>query len=239
MKNKELINIGAQAPAPSKDYCQLILDHDYIILRRWKVTLRGDSDNRFPSEIKDTYEDFAHDENIQRGIYSVFGKDMYDYIANIIERKKLDLLDRLPDRILAKIVAKLALEDISKLSQVNSHFRQICKSDKVWIKLYKQYYSKEITPELRQLAESSENGWRKLFFTNKLKLQLELRRQAKKSANDDQAYTSRTSRSINDESRSRTRNSKSVSGYNDDDDLIINSSMKSKLRYSTFLTEDY
>ena len=64
-RTDELINIGAQAPAPSKDYCQLILNHHYVIFRRWKITLRGDSETRYPSEIKDTYEEFSHDENIQ------------------------------------------------------------------------------------------------------------------------------------------------------------------------------
>jgi hypothetical protein len=36
--------------------------------------------------------------------------------------------------------------------------------------LYKKYYSREITKELLKLAE--RDGWRKLFFTNKIKLQV-------------------------------------------------------------------
>lgn len=66
LQNTELINVGAQAKAPSKDYCQLILNHHFIILRRWKITLKGDSESRYPTEIKDTYEDFTYDENIER-----------------------------------------------------------------------------------------------------------------------------------------------------------------------------
>ena len=45
---------------------------------------------------------------------------------------------------------------------------KICRSDKVWIELYKKYYSNTITNELYELAE--RDGWRKLFFTNKIKL---------------------------------------------------------------------
>ena len=65
MKNKELFEIGAQAPSPSKDYCQLVMTHDMIIFRKWKITLRSDSESRYPSEIKDSYEDFAYDDNLQ------------------------------------------------------------------------------------------------------------------------------------------------------------------------------
>ncbi len=45
---------------------------------------------------------------------------------------------------------------------------KLCRSDKVWIELYKKYYSNTITDELYALAE--RDGWRKLFFTNKIKL---------------------------------------------------------------------
>ncbi|RNA27198.1 F-box only 36 [Brachionus plicatilis] len=235
-QNTELINVGAQAPAPSKDYCQLIVNHHYVIFRKWKITLRGDSETRYPTEIKDSFEDFAYDENIEREIKLIFGQELYNYIENIVVKKKLDYLDRMPNNILVMIISKLALEDISKLAQVNNHFRQLCRSDHVWIKLYKQYYTTEITPEMQQLAESSENGWRKLFFTNKLKLQLELRRQAKKSTYDDHVdFPSR--RVVNDEARSKTRNAKSVSRYEDDD--FKRNSSNNKLRYSTFLTENY
>ncbi len=55
---------------------------------------------------------------------------------------------------------------------------KLCRSDMVWFDLYKKYYTKEISKELADLAE--RDGWRKLFFTNKIKLQLELRRHANK-----------------------------------------------------------
>lgn len=30
-RNREVLNIGAQAPSPSKDYCQLIVKYDKVI----------------------------------------------------------------------------------------------------------------------------------------------------------------------------------------------------------------
>jgi hypothetical protein len=95
---------------------------------------------------------------------------MLTYVKNIVENGKLDLLERLPERVIEKIVGHLELEDISRLSQVNTFFRQLCRSDKVWMSLYKKSYSNEISKELIQLAE--RDGWRKLFFTNKIKLQV-------------------------------------------------------------------
>lgn len=67
-----------------------------------------------------------------------------------------------------------------------------------------------------------------------------MRRQAKKSAYDDHTheyYTPR--RQANDDSKSKTRNAKSVSRYNDDDFERGNVSSNNKLRFATFLTEDY
>lgn len=107
----------------------------------------------------------------------------------------------------------------------------------VWIELYKKHYSTEITYEMRKLAEREEYGWRKLFFTNKLKLQLELRRQAKKSTYDDEPISSRRSTNFED-TKSKLRNSKSASRHVGD--LVTKSigSANNKLRFSTFITEN-
>jgi F-box protein 36 len=95
---------------------------------------------------------------------------MLTYVTNIVEKGALDVLERLPENVILKIISNLELEDISRLSQVNTYFRQLCRSDRVWQRLYKQYYSTEFSKELIQLAE--RDGWRKLFFTNKIKLQV-------------------------------------------------------------------
>lgn len=186
MKTKEIFELGAQAPSPSKDYCQLVMTHNMVIFRKWRITLRSDSESRYPSETKDSYEDFIYDENLQDEIARVFGLNTLVYMQNIIEKGKLDYLLRLPENVIIKIISNLDLEDLSRLSQVNGLFRQLCRSDKVWMTLYKKYYSSEITRELLQLAE--RDGWRKLFFTNKIKLKLELRRQAKGNNDNSDCY---------------------------------------------------
>lgn len=147
-ENNELLNVATQAPAPSKDYCQLVLTYRQVIYRCWRIALRGDSESRYPREVRDNYEDFAYDENTQRNYHSlipsygfyynffefwiftgeighVFGKPTLVYVRNIVEKGKLDYLARLPTNLLIKIISFLNLEDIARLSQVNSQFRQV------------------------------------------------------------------------------------------------------------------
>lgn len=123
--SKEALNEARQAPAPSKDYCQLILTFHHVIFRRWKITLHTDSESRCPREVRDTYDDFRYDENTQREIAHVFGKPMLTYLLNITEKGKLDYLSRLPTNLIIKIISFLNLEDIARISQVNSQFRQV------------------------------------------------------------------------------------------------------------------
>ena len=128
---------------------------------------------------------------IQDHISWAFGVNFFKYIENIVTFGQLDYLPRLPEPIIIKIISYLALEDISKLSQVNKQFRevnkklfiilkatlffffniQLCKSDRVWILLYQKYYSRNITKEMNNLAQ--KKGWRNIFFTNTIKLQVE------------------------------------------------------------------
>lgn len=224
--SKEALNEARQAPAPSKDYCQLILTFHHVIFRRWKITLHTDSESRCPREVRDTYDDFRYDENTQREIAHVFGKPMLNYLLNITEKGKLDYLSRLPTNLIIKIISFLNLEDIARISQVSSQFRQLCKSDSVWMELYKTYYSNEITNDLMRLAE--RDGWRKVFFTNKIKLQLELRRQKKQKPKTKSRNYSRVQR----DEKFDTDNDDA------DEDDLIQTGMNNRFRRSLFLTEN-
>lgn len=188
-KSKEVINHCAQAPSPSKDYCQLIVNFDKVIYRWWKITLRNYGDVS-PGEIKDNFEDFDNDEIIKHHISWAFGVNFLNYINNVVTNAKLDYLARLPEPIIIKIISYLALEDISKLSQVNKEFRELCRSDRVWVLLYQKYYTRNITKDLYNLAQ--KKGWRNIFFTNTIKLQVELRREANGENNeqDEERYGS-------------------------------------------------
>lgn len=237
-KEFEVLNVGATAPPPSKDFAQLILTSDKIVMRKWHITRRVDAESRYPSEIKDSYEDFVDDEILQREIARFFGQHTFTYLVNMIEKGKLDLLCRLPEGIVLKIVSCLSLEDIARLSQVNALFRQVCRSDVVWKNLYQKYYSREITNELVQLAE--RDGWRKLFFTNKIKLQLELRRQAKSSLRSSQIVEEEeaieslfnTPRRMAHEAEYRTEKRNNLKSGS-----ARNLSSASGQRFSTYLTE--
>lgn len=48
--------------------------------------------------------------------------------------------------------------------------------------LYQKYYTRNVTKELHNLAQ--KKGWRNIFFTNTIKLQVELRREAHEEANE-------------------------------------------------------
>lgn len=47
---------------------------------------------------------------------------------------------------------------------------QICNSCDLWERMYRLHTETAVTPELEELAR--EKGWKKLFFTNKLQLQV-------------------------------------------------------------------
>ena len=47
---------------------------------------------------------------------------------------------------------------------------KLCHSCELWERIYRKYSETPITPELEMLAQ--EKGWRRLFFTNKLQLQV-------------------------------------------------------------------
>jgi len=70
-QNQEILNVGAQAPSPSKNYCQLIVTLDTVIYRSWQISLHTNSDSRYPTENVSTYEDFVHDDILQRKYITV------------------------------------------------------------------------------------------------------------------------------------------------------------------------
>uniref|UniRef100_A0A8C3IHR2 F-box protein 36 n=1 Tax=Chrysemys picta bellii TaxID=8478 RepID=A0A8C3IHR2_CHRPI len=142
---EDLFETRAQAPAPSKDFYQLIVTRKEVIFRWWKISLRSEF---------------------------LFGANILEHIFNLC-RGNFDFLERLPDPLLLYIISFLELEDIARLSQVSHRFKTICNSDTLWEKIV-QNLCGAITPEMRALAQ--EVGWKQFFFTNKLQLQLQLRR---------------------------------------------------------------
>ncbi|KAF6113754.1 F-box protein 36 [Phyllostomus discolor] len=156
-----LFEIVGQGPAPSKDYYQLLVTRTQVIFRWWKVSLRSEYRSSEPGETKESHEDFLENSPLQG---------------------KFDFLERLSDNLLLNIISYLDLEDIANLSQTSHRFLKLCESDELW-KLIVQSACDNITPDMRALAE--EIGWRKMFFTNKLQLRLQIRRRRQRQERQD------------------------------------------------------
>nr|XP_020648267.1 F-box only protein 36 [Pogona vitticeps] len=171
-----LFEARGQAPAPSKDFYQLIVTRKEVIFRWWKISLRSEYREARPGELKESHEDFLDDPSLQIQIAIIFGAETLEHTFNLC-RGNFDFLVRLPDPLLLYIISYLELEDIARLSQVSHRFEMLCNSDKLWEMIVKNL-SGRITPEMRSLAQ--EVGWKQFFFTNKIQLQLQLRRRREK-----------------------------------------------------------
>ncbi|XP_025942823.1 F-box only protein 36 isoform X3 [Apteryx rowi] len=101
---EELLEARGQAPAPSKDFCQLLVTRRQVIFRWWKISLRSEFRDARPGEIKESHEDFLDDSSLH---------------------SNYDFLERLPVPLLLYIISFLELEDIARLSQVSHRFKMV------------------------------------------------------------------------------------------------------------------
>jgi len=176
-KNGILFECYGDAPSPSKDYGQIQINIDQIILRWWKITLRNIEGSIYPGEIKDSYEDFYHDEIAQREINRIFGQKTLDYCLKFL-CGHIDWFSHLPLNIQIKIFSFLNLDDIPQLSLVSKLFRSICRQNELWKLFYIHQHGQIILQNKDLIHLAEKRGWRQVFFTNRLKLQMELRREA-------------------------------------------------------------
>ncbi|XP_041349991.1 F-box only protein 36-like [Gigantopelta aegis] len=173
-----LVDIAEVAPSPSKDFFHIFVTPNLFVYRLWKIIppTRSDS-NVAPTEIRDTWEDFKHDETLHSEITRTGGSSMLDYLINLSDGH-IDYLPRLPKNVLLRIILMLDLEDIQRLRRVSKFFKKLCDGDELWEKIYRMNCETPITSDLKDLAE--QHTWKRLFFTNKLQLQMHLRRQSEK-----------------------------------------------------------
>ncbi|XP_075125149.1 F-box only protein 36 [Leptodactylus fuscus] len=172
---------NGQAPAPSKDFYQLVVSRGEVILRWWKISLRSEFREARPGEQKESHEDFVDDSTLHAQIGIIFGQKTLDHVLNLC-RGKYDFLERLPESLILYILTFLDLEDIAQLSQVSHRFQKICNSNKLWEHVVERSCDR-VTPEMRSLAD--DVGWKQFFFTNKLQLQLQLRRRRNRQETQD------------------------------------------------------
>ncbi|CAF1052894.1 unnamed protein product [Adineta ricciae] len=176
-KTGVLFECDGDAPSPSKDYGQLQISIDKIILRWWKITLRNIEGAIYPGEIKTSFEDFYHDELAQREISRIFGQKTLEYCLNLV-CGRFDWLSRLPLAVQIKIFSYLNLDDIPQVSLVSKLFRTICRHNDLWKIFYIHQHGRQTLENKNLLQLADKRGWRHVFFTNRLKLQIELRREA-------------------------------------------------------------
>ena len=165
-----------QAPAPSKDFHQLLITENYVIWRSWKITLRKEKAIRAPAQVKQTCAEFYYDEVISADVQRVFGADVLRYVECIVNK---DWLVRMKDEVLLKVISFLNLQDIANFARVCRHFRAICNSNKTWKMIY-DLYMPTCTESVHIIGE--ERGWKKLFFSSKLQQQKEISRQRRSAS---------------------------------------------------------
>ncbi|XP_040283736.1 F-box only protein 36 [Bufo bufo] len=171
-----LFECNGQAPAPSKDFYQLIVGRSEVIMRWWKISLRSEFREARPGELRESHEDFVDDSTLHAQIGIIFGQKTLSYVTGLC-RGQYDFLERLPEPLMLYILTFLDLEDIAQLSQVSHTFQKMCNSDKLWEHIVERSCDR-FTPEMRSLAQ--DLGWKQFFFTNKLQLQLQLQRRRKR-----------------------------------------------------------
>jgi F-box protein 36 len=166
-----------QAPAPSKDFHQLLVSETEVTLRGWKVSVRKDQRLIPPSQRKISWDEFDEDTRMQSEISRIFGEETLSQVHALICG---DWLIRLPVDLIMKLCGYLELQDIARLAQVCRKLRDVCCSDKLWENIYRTHCD-TVTEKVISLA--AEVGWKKLFFTNKLQLQKEMRRRDRQRNN--------------------------------------------------------
>lgn len=177
------MNLGAilfentrQAPSPSKDFHQLLVTENQVILRTWRISIRKDQRYIPPSQRKVPIEEFDDDSLLQTDINRIFGEDTLRLVHSIVCK---DWLARLPQNVLIHLLSFLDLVDIARLGSVCRSLRKVCSSDELWEKIFLSHCD-TINDETRSLAK--EVGWRKVFFTNKLQLQVQMRRRKERNS---------------------------------------------------------
>ena len=167
---KVFIEKVGQAPPPSKDFNQLVVEEKEVIWRTWRIAVRRDQRGLPPTQKKIAWDEFDDDALLQGDISRVFGEETLKHVHAIVCG---DWLIRLPARVIAHIASFLDPIDLVHLEAVCRLTRKICSSDLLWEKLFLAYCD-TVTDGMKISAK--EIGWRKVFFANKLELRVKLRR---------------------------------------------------------------
>ncbi|KAL3057016.1 hypothetical protein OYC64_007490 [Pagothenia borchgrevinki] len=156
-----LFQFSDQGPPPSKDFFQLIVSRNEVILTSWTISVRLGCRGAAPKQQKISHHDFLHQKKLQREVKALFGDRILEH-TKLLCQGKFDYLERLTDDILLKILANLELKDTTQLAQVSQRFREICDSEKFWEQTVRNGCA-DFTRDMEGIAGAM--GWRKMFFT--------------------------------------------------------------------------
>ncbi|CAG6005154.1 unnamed protein product [Menidia menidia] len=158
---EKLFQISSQGPPPAKDFFQLVITKDQVILTSWRISLRVESRGIPPRQFKIPHCDFLHEKMLQHEVNAVFGQRILDYTLSICQGK-FDYLERLPDGILLRILSFLELKDSTLLAQVSHRFRTLCNSEGFWEQTVRNRCA-GFNRDMEDIANAM--GWRSTYFT--------------------------------------------------------------------------
>lgn len=171
MSSPKLLEESCQDPAPSKDFCHMMVTEKGVIWRRWKVSVRNITQGAVPVPVEQgfTVEEFLADKDMQGEVGRVMGSETLQRALRLL-RGQNDLLSRLSEKVLFQIVSQLDLASIDSLSKVNRYLQQFCNSNPFWCKIYKIHHD---PPSEDVQAVAADMGWKRVFFMDKIQLRKE------------------------------------------------------------------
>ena len=177
---RKLTEDSGQDPAPSKDFCQLVVTERGIVWRRWKISVRNLSKGSAPTPTE-TFMDiieFNSEKSLQDEIERVLGRETLQRVFRLIGGQD-DFLSRLPEKLLLMVVSHLDLSSIDQLSKVNKYLHSVCNSDQVWRTIYIVHNG---SPTEEIVAVAADLGWKRVFFMDKIHLRKESSRRQRGAA---------------------------------------------------------
>lgn len=171
-----LFKISGRGPPPNTTFFYFAVTKSEVIWRWWKISSRAVDRQSRPGEEKESHQKMLEDKSLQNEIAIVFGQEILEY-AKTLCLGHYNYLELLSDSLLLHIINYLELEEVGQLACTSRKFRQLCQSEEFWEKAVRQR-CQTVSDEVSSLA--FEIGWRRLFFTNKLQLQMLINRRRMK-----------------------------------------------------------
>ena len=168
---RPIMRESGQAPAPSKDFHEVLVTEQSIVWRTWPISIRSGG-HPHPTERVIPKEDYQYDYNTRSDVKRILGETIE---ARVLRFSKggTDFFSRLPRAALMRILELLDLHSLRMLSFCNHFLNESCNDDELWKQIYLNHHG-YASEELDELAK--EIGWWTIFFTGRLQLQVLLSR---------------------------------------------------------------